>query len=141
MATYKDLKSYRAGLRRKINAIKKGADRSIKTASKYQVMQAKRLAPRDTGATIRGIRRRKNKKGWAVESWVSGVFKQNMWANQTSPFAAPLMRWNNRKPTIYGDGTHHITGEPRFFDIATKLTRKVFFKTAVAHTRKALRTK
>lgn len=139
MPTYTSLKQYRAALGRRMKRLKKSAKRSEKDAAAWQVAKAKQLAPVDTRATIRGIRRRNTSRGWTVESWVSGKFKQNMWANRTSPFAAPRMRWNQGKPTVYGDRTHNITGTPGFFDVAAKMTRKKFRDVTLKHTRKSLR--
>lgn len=138
---FNSLKRYRAHLRKQIKGIKKAGVKTGLQAANLLIKIAKFLAPRKTGATIRGIRKRKSREGWTVESWVSGRFKQNLWVNQTSPFGAPLMVWNNRKPTIYGDGTHRTTGTPRFFHLATMRTRKKYIKLARANTLKALRAK
>jgi|TARA_Y100000310_G_scaffold103241_1_gene101522 hypothetical protein len=115
-----------------------GIDSSGK-ASKLMIAEAKRLAPRKTGRLIKGIRRRKKKQGWEVESWVSGSFKYNFWINQQAPYRTVNMRWNEFKPTVYGDGTHRSTGTPRFFHFATLKARKDYLKLSKINTRKALK--
>jgi len=102
-------------------------------AAKYMELTAKQLAPRYTGETINGIRaRRTNKVNWKVESTVlpkgKTGFRQNLWANQTAPFRSPRMYWNKNKPTLYGNGSHNISGLPRFFHFATLRTREKFLK-------------
>jgi len=140
--TYKSLGAYRAALKKRANLIKKAGDKSLDASTRFMVNTAKRLAPKNTGQTIRGIRRRKNKKDeWYVESWVPGKkgFKQNMWANKTDPFKQPKMWWNSGKPTRYGDGTHKTTGTPGFFSVAAGQTTKHFRKMTIKNTRKALK--
>jgi len=119
--------------------LRKASVKTTSQAARLLVAEAKRRAPRKTGDTIRGIRSRKTKNGHVVESWVPGRFKQNLWANRSPPFGAPRMVWNNRKPTVYGDGSHHTTGTPGFFTVATNVVRKRFPKIANRNTRKALR--
>jgi len=142
MAVYVGTKKYIQALNRKKRELKKASDRTPDKATKFMVMTAKRLAPIHTGATVRGIRRRKRRDGeWFVESWVIGNkgFKQNLWANRTVPFKRPRMRWNKGKPTLYGQGPARWTGMPMFFDVAALKTSKVFRRLALDHTRKALR--
>lgn len=106
---------------------------SPKKAAKYMEHTAKMLAPRYTGETIRGIRARKlGKTLWTVESRVvpkgQKGFMQNLWTNQTYPHRRPMMYWNKGKPTLYGDGSHNITGLPRWFHFSTLRTRDKFRK-------------
>lgn len=100
-------------------------------AAKYMQDTAKMLAPRYTGETINGIRARKvGKTNYQVESVVSPKgktgFRQNLWANQTAPYRTPRMWWNKKKPTLYGSGSHKVTGLPRFWHFATLRTREKF---------------
>jgi hypothetical protein len=141
MGTYTNIKQYRAVWNKRAKAIHKAADKSSSQAATYMVLKAKAYAPKYTGATMSGIRRRKRKNGeWTVESWVPGPFKQNMWANQTPPFAAPRMVWNGKRPTIYGDGSHHTTSvRIPFFTVAGLETAKKFKQIAFVNTDKALR--
>ncbi len=115
---------------------------------------AKRLAPRGkTGATVRGIRRRKVKDGWSVESWVSGSFKQNLWANQTSPFRTLRFSKPNRffavpQTVVYGRSAKSAggrsivwTGTPRFWHFSSLRMKKVYRRLSVRNTRKSLRSR
>lgn len=153
MGTY-TLQGYRKELSNKIKRLRKSGDKSSFTASKYMVAQAKRLAPRKTGQTISGIRKRKRKSGqWTVESWVPGTFKQNMFANQTAPYRTLNYSEQSIQPfyaipqkVVYGKGAispsgNQIrwTGTPRFFHFAWLRTRDYFRKVTNVNTKKALR--
>ena len=105
--------------------------------------KARQFAPRKTGETMRGIRRKKIKTNtYSVQSYVrpkgSSGFMQNFWANRTPPHHRPSMSWNRNRPTVYGDGSHRTTGIPMFFSVATKLTQSRFKKLSVNETRKIL---
>ncbi len=122
-------------------------------ASKLMQRIAKRLAPRKTGETIRGIIRRQIKNGWSVQSWVGGQFKQNLFANRTAPFRT--IRYTQKNPffavpqtVVYGRSAKspsgnpiRWTGKPRFWHFASLRTRKHYKKQARKNTRKALRTR
>jgi len=139
MAVYKNLQDYRKGLQAKIKSMKANKIKTPMQGAALMVLIAKSKAGRWSGETISNIRKRKVKEGWGVESWVSGGFKQNLWMNSTAPFAAPRMWWNNKLPTVYGDGTHRATGEPRFFDKAFIETKKQYDKYVAKNTEKTLR--
>jgi len=121
-------------------------------AAKRMQSIAKKLAPRGTGETIRGIRRRKVKNGWVVESLVRGRFKQNLFANRTAPFRTLRFVKNNRffrspQSVVYGRGgvssggnPIRWTGTPRFWHFASLRMRKKYGRQALKNTRKALRT-
>jgi hypothetical protein len=126
------IKQYPGILNNRIKSLNKAVRRNPSKAATFLVKKAKQLAPRKTGATIRGIRKRKLKKGYTVESWVPGTFKQNMWANRSDPFRT------NRRMGMYGKG-QRITGTPAFFTVATHITRKKFFDTMRKDTKKSLR--
>lgn len=101
-------------------------------AADYMIKRAISLAPDYTGQTISGIRGRKNDKNkYIVESFVPGVFKQNMWANMTKPFERPRITWNNNKPMIYGQGNANWSGEPGWFDLAAEMTKVKFRQLAI----------
>lgn len=141
MATVRSVKEYQRLMKKRSNMLRK---QNIKTASKtatFMQATAIKLAPRYTGQTIRGIKKKKTGKGanYAVESFVPGTFKQNLWANQTAPFRTIRPFWNQRRPTVYGDGTHFSSGTPRFFHFATLRARKKFQKLGRQNTRKALK--
>ena len=148
MAVY-SLKQYRKVLNKRIKAIERNAILTEKQAAKLMVNRSRQLAPRHTGETIRGIRRRKIKakdgSAYQVESRVQGKgvsgFRQNMWTNRTQPHHRPRMWWNNNRPTIYGDGSHRTTGTPGWWNIATNIVVVKFPKMAITNTRKALRVK
>ncbi len=141
MANFNSLDSYRANIAARLIALKQGGMISSMASAEFLKLNAKRLAPKKSGQTIRGIRKRRRKTGYIVESTVNGSFKQNMWANQSAPFRRPRMRWNMDRPTLYGDGSHMTTGTPRFFHFATLRSRKVLLNTTRKNTLKALRLK
>lgn len=135
------MKQYRATWRARVKQLKKDKVKSEAKAAKLMVAQSKSMAPRKTGATLKGIKARKKKESFDVESWVAGQFKQNMWTNQTAPFRSPNMNWNERQPTVYGDGSHRTTGTPRWFHFAILRTRKEFPRFMRKNTLKTLRLK
>lgn len=128
---------------KRIKELKKAGIRTSQEAANLTKAIAKRLAPKKTGETIRGIKVRKRKKDYIVESWVRPKgrtgFRQNFWTNQTAPHRRPKMYWNKGKQTLYGDGSHRTTGTPRWFHFATLRAREKFPKIAQARTRAALR--
>lgn len=134
-----NLTQYRNVLNKRKNRLKREGVRTSNQAAELIKTIAKRLAPRKSGETIRGIRKRKRGNKWIVESWVPGSFKQNLWANRTVPFNRPKVIWNQRRPTRYGDGSHITTGTPGFFNIAVKQVRKKFGRLARKNTQKALK--
>ena len=143
MATFTSVKEFRKVQEKRIKALVKAGDRSSMAAAKFQVLQGKRLAPRGTGETIQGIKKRKLKSGkWIAESIVTGKgktkFRQNMWANRTPPHDKPRMRWNKKRPTLYGFN-HNTTGLPRWWDVAAAKTRRQFGKGFRRETINALR--
>lgn len=138
MATY-TMDSYQKVWAQRAKAIKRNANKSAFQAARYMMAQAQSMTPRKTGATRAGIRKRKSGNAkYMVTSTVPGPFKQNMWANQTAPFRTIHPWWNNGKPTVYGDGSHRITGKPRFFHFATLRTKEKFPKITRANNLKAL---
>ena len=109
-------------------------------ASYYQVRNAISLAPKETCQTISGIRARKESKNrYKVESFVPGLFKQNMWANITKPFDKPRIIWNRNKPTVYGSVSANWTGQPGWFDLATEMTRVKFPQLAITELHKIMK--
>ena len=142
MPTFTSLKQYRNVIGKRLKALKRLGNQSALLAAKRQILQAKKTAPRSTGETIRGMRKRKLKSGiWIAESIVSAKgkgFRQNMWANRTPPHDKPILRWSKGKPVVYGMG-HRTTGMPRFWDRATIKTRRAFNRIGRRNTIKALR--
>lgn len=126
---FRDIPSYLAALnRRKEKIINIG---SAREAAKFDRNLARNLAPKKSGETRAGIIAvRLTPTHYQVISDVTpkgkSGFKQNMWANRSSPFVRPRMYWNKWRPTMYGDGSHQITGMPGFFDEAGVQTKFAF---------------
>lgn len=151
MATFNSITKYRKVWKNRIKELRKQKNLSEKDASEFMVKTARSLAPRKTGATIKGIRMRKGKNSWTVESWVPGLFKQNLFANQTAPyrtlhFEKPNRFYTSPQTVVYGSGAvspsgNSImwTGLPRFFHFATLRTREKFKDIVKKNTNKALR--
>lgn len=146
MVTVRSAEEYRSLMDRRARALRKVAVKTASQAATKMQNLAKALAPRWTGTTIEGIKKTgPHGRGiYGVQSWVPGRFKQNLWANQTAPFRTLHFRGTGggmaRRTgvVVYGDGTHRITGVPRFFHFAMLRTRPAFGKLAVRNTRKVL---
>ena len=130
-----------------MRALKKSGSLTTLQGAKLMQRTAKKLAPKKTGETMRGIRRRKNKLGWTVESLVRGRFKQNLFANQTAPFrtlrfikpnkffASPQTVVYGQSATTPGGKSVVWTGKPRFWHFASLRTRKFVKKISIKNTR------
>lgn len=154
MATFTSIQQYRQVMDSRMKAMRKNGIKSASQAASYMMTYAKKLAPRHSGDTIRGISKRPRKEGYVVVSEVPGRFKQNLFANQTSPYRTLHFRAKGGKnyyapnqTVVYGGaalsrGGKQIkwTGTPRFFHLATLRTRKYFRKVAVMNNRRALQT-
>jgi len=137
----------------RIRALRKVKKATPLQAAKLMQAHAKRNAPRKTGETIRGIKRRKAKNGWVVESHVRGRFKQNLFANQTAPYRTLRFKKSSKQPffatpqtVVYGRSATtpsgksvRWTGKARFWHFAALRTKKVYRQQATKNTRKALR--
>jgi len=135
---------YRRVMDKRAKEIRKMQTKTVSQAAKKFVELARALAPRYSGETIAGIKSYPKGKGkQQVESRVSGNpatgFLQNLWANQSTPFKRPKLRWNNGQPTLYGSVPARWTGRPGFFNLAALRTRDTFRKLSVKNTRKALK--
>ena len=145
MTTYRTVEEAQAAYRAKGRELRKTCPKTSLQAAVYMIAQAQALAPRHTGETQSGIRKRKVGQNYIVESRVNPKgktgFMQNFWANQTAPYRTIHPRWARPKgsPVVYGDGSHHISGTPRFFHLATLRTRAKYVQLARANTQKALR--
>lgn len=118
MNTYNSIKEYVGAINRRSAKLKNLKSPGI--AAKIHSTIANRLAPVDKGNLKAGLMTQKIDDN--TYSSISGVFHKfpyNFWVNKRMPYANPKMVWNGGKPTIYGDGSHQITGIPGFFDIAT----------------------
>lgn len=135
----RNLNAFRERMRLRSKRMLNAKIKSLDEASSFMAVNAKRLAPNKSGETISGIRKiKRSNDRYSVESTVPGSFKQNLWANQRAPYRRPKMWWNRRQPTLYGDGSHRITGTPRFFDRAAQLTQKKIKGIFVRNTKSAL---
>lgn len=143
MVVFRSIADYRNVMNKRAMAIQRSGDRSSLASARFMVAQAKRLAPRDTGETMQGIKKRRLKSGrWVAESTVRPKgrtkFRQNLWANRTNPHRNPKMVWNKGRPVLYGHG-HATSGTPRFWDIAAQKTRRLFGRVMNRNTVNALR--
>lgn len=149
----RNITEFRAKVKDIIKQMNKAGINTQLEACNKTANDAKRLAPYGKtdprfpsyipGETINGIKVRRIGRGYRVISDVpakSGGFKQNMWANRTGSSRQPRMRWNKGKPTLYGDGSHNITGTPRFFDRAVQNTQKQYKSIAVRNLKDLLKT-
>lgn len=157
MAVY-TLNQYPRVWDKRIKQLRRASQKSEKEAAELLKLMAKRNAPYKTGKTREGIRVRKIKEHYTVESWVPGKFKQNLFANRTAPFRTVKYpkgawlppnksfsgRWTQIAPAgtvaVYGQSPNwRWTGQPRFFHFATLRTRERFPKIVLRNTKKALR--
>lgn len=138
MGTFTNIKQYRAVWRSRIKKMNKEGIKSAREGAQLVQLRARSKAPKKTGATIAGIRTRKRSNYYEVESYVSGRFKQNLWANRTPPFRSPRMWWNRDQPTVYGSGPARWTGVPMFWDVSIIESRKDFLESVRRGAIKAL---
>lgn len=138
MATFTSVQQYRQHNNRRIKKLKASSMKTALEAATFMVARTKQLAPVHSGETRRNVRKRRNKNGYLISNYVQGSFKQNLWANRTAPYRSVRMYWNGGRPTVYGDGSHRITGTPRFFHFATLHTRKKLQQLAKRNIRKVL---
>jgi len=145
MAIYRTPAEMQRALSKKADALRKTVIRTPSKAATFLQATAIKLAGVKSGETIRGIKKTKGKKGYIVVSRVSPKgtkgFRQNLWMNRTAPHRSISVRWAKPKgkKIVYGDGSHMITGTPRFFHIATLRAWDKFKELARMNTRKALR--
>jgi len=140
MATY-NLDQYQKVWRMRAKKLKQAANKSVFRAAMFMESTAKGMSPKKSGDLREGIHREKIKSNvYEVSSSVPGDFPYQFWVNQTAPFRTlhfPKGGWNNKsgdwiryfKPgtvAVYGDGSHRITGTPRFWHLATLRTSKLF---------------
>lgn len=139
MPTY-TLPQYRRVLAKRIKALNTIARRTSEGAATYMWLNARQMAPVDTGALHNGIEKHSiGKNKWEVSSSVPGNFPYNLWVNQTAPYRSVKMVWNQGQSTVYGDGSHRITGKPRFWHLAVLRTSRYFPKLVRSKIRQALK--
>ena len=155
MGTY-TLKEYPNVLRRRVKRLKRM--KSPMQAARFMIGRGKQRAPNYTRETINSLRS-KNLKGNVakVESFVSGSFKQNIWANRgianvkagaggvPGRFHTPKMRWNKKggkmQKTLYGKGPANWSGQGGWFNLAGMDTRKKFKDLTIREVSKVMESK
>lgn len=134
------------------NVVKYARDANNSSA-RYMLLTAKRLAPRHTGETIRGITKKEVKKGFEVVSKVNGPFLQNFFANQIAPYRTLNFKakggkfyYASNQKVVYGgtaltwtDKQITWTGTARFWHFALLKTQDIFGKLHRSNLKKALR--
>lgn len=147
MAFKSNIGAFRARQNIRASKVRKLPVKTASEAATFMQRTARLLAPRDSGEVRRGIKKTgpHGRGKYRVVSDVPGSFKQNLWANQTAPFRTLHFRGTGSgmaartEDVVYGDGTHRITGTPRFWHFATVRTRAKFVSLARANLKSALR--
>ncbi len=125
------LSQYQREWRNRASRLRKVAKKSTNAAAQFMVATARGMAPSKTGALRKGIVAKPIKDAeWEVSSSVQKSFPYNLWVNQSAPFRRIHPWWNEFRATTYGDGTHRITGSPRFWHFSTLRTQKLFGRVA-----------
>lgn len=139
MATY-TIDQYQKKMRNMAKNLRKAAKKSSNAAAQFMVATARGMAPAKTGNLRRGIQAKPIKgTEWQVMSTVPKAFPYQFWVNQTAPHRTKLMWWNRYAPTVYGDGSHNITGTPRFWHFATLRTVNLFGRVTRKNVQKVLK--
>jgi len=136
MATY-TLDQYQKVWRARARELKRASNRSASTAAMFMRNTARGFAPMKSGRLRQGIIATPLKdQEWQVSSGVSFSFPYHLWVNKTPPYKSPKMWWNGFHPTVYGDGTHRITGTPGYWTQAKIQTTRFFGNIARENVRK-----
>jgi len=132
---------YQLRLRRLARDIKRGGSRTAEASAKYMESTAKGVAPRKKGDLREGIVARPKGKGarWEVTSSVKGPFPYQFWVNNQAPYRTLGMVWNQRRGTVYGDGSHTVTGTPGYWSYAFRRTALFAKRVGRKNMQKALR--
>ena len=139
MATYTP-DQYQKKMRNIAKNLRKVAKKSSNAASQFMVATARSMAPAKTGNLRRGIIAKPIKGAeFQVTSSVPKAFPYHFWVNQTAPFRTIPMWWNRYQATRYGDGTHTITGTPRYWHFATLRTVNLFGRLTRKNVQKILK--
>lgn len=139
MATY-TIDQYQRKMRNLAKNIRKAAKTSTNATAQFMVTTARGLAPAKTGALRRNIIAKSIKGAeFQVTSIVPKTFPYHFWINQTAPMRTIHPWWNRYQPTAYGDGTHTITGSPRYWHFATLRTIKLFGRITRKNIQKTLK--
>lgn len=139
MATYTP-DQFQRKMRNMAKQLRKAAKKSTNAAAQFMVATARGMAPRKTGNLRRGIRAKAIKGAeFQVSSRVEKDFPYHFWINQSAPLRTIHPWWNRYQSTVYGDGTHSITGTPRYWHFATLRTLAVFGKITRKNIQKVLK--
>ncbi len=131
---------YQRKMRNLAKNIRKAAKKSTNAAAQFMVATARGLAPAKTGDLRRGIQAKLIKGAeFQVTSTVSQGFPHHLWINQNAPFRTIHPWWNRYQSTVYGDGTHNITGSPRYWHFATLRTVSLFGRLSRKNIQKVLK--
>jgi len=126
MATY-TMDGYQKKMRMMASQLRRASRNSTTNAAMFMLRTAQGMAPFKTGDLRAGIKARHIKDSeWEVSSSVPKAFPYNLWVNQNAPYRTIKAVWNARQPTVYGDGTHTVTGTPRYWHFATIRTVAIF---------------
>jgi len=143
MVIVRSVKQYQRLMSKRVDALRRTSLKTGSQTASFMQATAIKLAPSSSGETVRGIRKTRRGKKYFVTSKVSPKgnrrFRQNMWTNLTFPHRSVRVRWGKGRPIVYGDGSHSISGTPRWFHFATLRTRKRFQSLGRKNTREALR--
>ena len=139
MATF-TIDQYQKRMRNLAKNLRKAAKKSTNATAQFMVATARGLAPAKTGNLRRGIQAKPIKGAeWQVSSSVPKGFPYHFWVNQTAPLRTIHPWWNRYQATRYGDGTHNITGSPRYWHFATLRTVNLFGRITRKNIQKVLK--
>ncbi len=131
---------YQKRMRNLAKNLLKAAKKSTNAAAQFMVATARGMAPAKTGNLRRGIQPKSiSGAEWQVISTVPKGFPYHFWVNQTAPMRTIHPWWNRYAGTVYGDGTHNITGSPRYWHLATLRTFGVFGRITRKNIQKVLK--
>ncbi len=118
---------YQKRMRNLAKNLRKAAKKSTNAAAQFMVATARSMAPAKTGNLRRGIIAKPIKGAeFQVSSSVPKGFPYHFWVNQTAPLRTIHPWWNRYASTVYGDGSHNITGTPRYWHFATLRTVNLY---------------
>lgn len=112
--------------------ISRGKEKTVKEVARVGKRIAQGLAPRRTGALVRGIRSKSYPKTGRAE-----IISLNPSRENPRKRGFPYNKWVNRDPSvrsimlagrerIYGDGDMNITGTPEFMNLTYDALKEIF---------------
>lgn len=157
MATFHSIEEYVAVMDARAKRMRKMQIKTASNVATYFQAMAVKMAPLQTGELIKGIKKDRIGEGkYRVSSTVPGDFPYNLWVNRSGGFGTLFFPKGGIIPpkrsrtggyvrafppnsfATYGDGSHEITGTPRFFSIARQMARRKMKTLARLNVRKAL---